>query len=51
MIVVRGLSFNVSHIILSVLFSDFEAGGLRSLPLSPMAALMEFFHANVEIII
>ena len=35
--------------ILSMLFTDFNARGLRSIPMSPMVALMEFFHADAVI--
>ena len=46
----RRLLLNVAHIILgwilSVLFSDFKALELSSLPTSPIAALKEFFDAD-----
>ena len=45
-IFVLGLSLNVAHIILdwvfSMLFSDFKAQGLRSIPMPPLAALTVF---------
>ena len=41
--VAQGLSLKVF-----VLFSDFKARELRSIPAPSMVALMRFFHANTE---
>ena len=50
MIAVKGLPLNVTHIIpgwvFSMLFCDFMARGLRSIPTSPITALTEFFHTD-----
>ena len=47
-----GLPLNVTHIffswISSMLFSDFKAWGLRSIPTPPVAELTEFFHADAD---
>ena len=52
MIVVLGLPLNVTTIILgcifTMLFSDFRACGPISIPISPIVALTEFFHADAE---
>ena len=48
----QGLPLNVATIILGCIFSmllgDFRAQRLTSFPTSPMTALTEFFHVDVE---
>ena len=48
----QGLPLNVADFILgwvlSILFSDFKAQGLRSIQTSLMVALTEFFYANAK---
>ena len=55
MIVALGLPLNVATIILgcifSMLFSDFKARGIISIPTPPIAALTEFFHADYVYIV
>ena len=47
-----GVALNEPHIILgwifSMLFSDFMAQGLRSIPTPPMVAFTEFLHTNAK---
>ena len=52
---VKGLLFNIAHIILSrilfILFIDFKASGLGNIPTLPITAFTEFFLPDANIVI